>query len=146
MLSERSAPCCMQALLPFSACRPLLRWWILSRWSCKTPDQLLFNKWQHWSVAFRRYISEQLTVAESGVARNRCEEGVRNYIWRVFVAHKLTRNNVLNKVDVAATELPQSATAVAVYEATAQSRCQTLCSSKVSWKYIIEKSRPQRYV
>ena len=48
-----------------------------------------------------------------------------------FVAYKMTRNNTGNKVHVAATELPQllSQNTNMFGEATAQSRCQTLCSS-----------------
>jgi len=48
--------------------------------------------------------------------------------------HKMTRNNTLNKVRVAATELPQllSQNTDMFGEETAQGRCQTLCSSKLS--------------
>jgi len=49
---------------------------------------------------------------------------------KLFVAHKMTRNNTLNKVHVAATELPQLLlqNTDTFGEATAQSRCQTsLC-------------------
>jgi len=35
-----------------------------------------------------------------------CKGGAQNYM-KLFVAHKMTRNNTLNKVHVAATELPQ---------------------------------------
>jgi len=33
-------------------------------------------------------------------------EGAQNYM-KLFVAHKMTRNNTLNKIHVAATKLPQ---------------------------------------
>jgi len=48
------------------------------------------------------------------------------------------RNNTLNKVLVAATELPQplSQNTNMFWEATAQSRCQTLRSSQVNFKKI----------
>jgi len=48
----------------------------------------------------------------------------------------MTRNNTLNKVHVAATELPQllSQNTNIFREATAQRCCQTLCSSKVNRK------------
>jgi len=48
----------------------------------------------------------------------------------------MTRNNTLNKVHVAATELSQllSQNTNMFGVATAQSRCQTSCSSKVNWK------------
>jgi len=50
----------------------------------------------------------------------------------------MTRNNTLNKVHIAATELPQllSQKTNMFGEATAQSRCQTLCSSKLTEKKI----------
>ena len=53
---------------------------------------------------------------------------------KLFVAHKMTRNNTLKKVHVAATEIPQllSQNTNAFGQATAQSRCQTLCSFKVN--------------
>jgi len=60
--------------------------------------------------------------------------GTQNYK-KLFVAHKMTRNNTLNKVHVAATELPQqllSQNTNVFGEATAQSRCQTLCRCKVN--------------
>ena len=41
----------------------------------------------------------------SGVARIWCE-GAQNYT-KIVVARKMTRNNTLNEVRVAATELPQ---------------------------------------
>jgi len=46
------------------------------------------------------------------------------------------RNNTVNKVHVAATELPQllSQNTNMFGETTAQSRCQTSCSSEVNWK------------
>jgi len=57
-------------------------------------------------------------------------------VMRLFVAHKMTRNNTANTVHVAATELPQllsqNTNRPMFGEATAQSRCQTLCSSKVT--------------
>ena len=47
-----------------------------------------------------------LTVATfSGVTRLWCE-GAQNYM-KVFVAHRMMKNNTLNRVHVAATELPQ---------------------------------------
>jgi len=47
-----------------------------------------------------------LTVAIfSGDARIWCE-GAQNYV-KLFVAHKMMKNNTLNRVHVAATELPQ---------------------------------------
>ena len=51
-----------------------------------------------------------------------------------FVANKMTRNNAPNKVHVAATALPQllSQNTDVFGKVTAQSRCQTLCSSKVN--------------
>jgi len=53
---------------------------------------------------------------------------------KLFVAHEMARNNTLNKVHVVATELPQllSQNTNMFGQATAQSRCQTLCSSKVN--------------
>jgi len=59
--------------------------------------------------------------------------GAQGYI-NFFVAHKMTRNNTLNKIHVVATELPQllSQNTNMFGEASAQSRCQTLCSSKVN--------------
>ena len=60
--------------------------------------------------------------------------GAQKYMKR-FAPHKMMRNT-LNKVRVAATELPQllSPNTDMFGETTAQSRCQTLCSSKVNWK------------
>jgi len=48
----------------------------------------------------------------------------------------MTGNNTLNKVHVAATELPQllSQNTNMFGEATAQSRCQSLCGFKIYWK------------
>jgi len=60
---------------------------------------------------------------------------------KLFVAHEMTRNNTLNKVHVAATELPQLLSQNAnkkFGEATAQSRCQSLCSPKVDWKQFLK--------
>jgi len=59
-------------------------------------------------------------------------EGAQKYM-KLFVAHKMMRNT-LNKVHIAATELPQllSQNTNVFGETTAQSRCQTLCSSKVN--------------
>ena len=59
-----------------------------------------------------------------------CEGGTK--LHETFVMHQMTRNNTLNKVHVAATELPQllmSQNTNMFREATAQSRWQTLCSS-----------------
>ena len=42
----------------------------------------------------------------SGAARILCER-VETKLHEIFVAHKMTRNNTVNKVHVAATELPQ---------------------------------------
>jgi len=68
----------------------------------------------------------------SGVASIWCDGGVG------VVAHKMTRNTKLDNVHVAATELPQllSQNTNMFGEATAQSRCQTLCSSEVNSKEI----------
>ena len=57
----------------------------------------------------------------------------QNYM-KLFVAHKMAQNNTLNKVHVAATVLPQllSQNTNMFGEATTQSHCQTLCSSKVN--------------
>jgi len=44
---------------------------------------------------------------------------------KLFVEHKMTRNNTLNKVHVAATELAAVAEYKMFGEAAAQSRCQT---------------------
>jgi len=59
--------------------------------------------------------------------------GTQNYM-TLFVANKMTRNNTLNKVHVAMTELAQllSQNTNMFGEATAQSRCQTLCSREVN--------------
>ena len=59
----------------------------------------------------------------------------QNYM-KLFVAHKMMRNNTLNKVHVAATQLPLllSQNTNMFGGATAQSRCQTLCTSEVSKK------------
>ena len=53
---------------------------------------------------------------------------------KLFVTHKMMQNNTLNKVHVAATELPQmlSQNTGMFGEATTESRCKTLCSSKVN--------------
>jgi len=68
-----------------------------------------------------------VTMTDSDVARIWCEEGATKI-------HEMTRNDTLNKVHVAATELPQllSHNTNMFVEATAQSRCRTLCSSKVN--------------
>ena len=61
------------------------------------------------------------------VARIWCE-GAQKLHETFFVAHKMTRNNTLNKAHVAETELPQllsQNTKFMFGEATAQSRCQT---------------------
>ena len=64
------------------------------------------------------------TVASPGSGA----EGAQKYM-KLFVAHKMTRNNTLNKVHVAETELPQllSRNTNMFGEATAQSRFQILC-------------------
>jgi len=69
-------------------------------------------------------------VASPGSGARRVAQ---NYM-KLCVAHKMTRNNTLNKVHVAATELPQllSQNTNMFGEATAQSRCQTLCNCKVN--------------
>jgi len=71
-------------------------------------------------------------IGVHGEARIRCE-GAQKYM-KLFVAHKMTQNNTLNKVRVSATELSQmlSQNTSMFGEATAQSRRQTLCSSKVN--------------
>jgi len=53
----------------------------------------------------------------------------------IFVAHKPTRNNTLNKVHVAATKLRQllSQNTDMFGEATTKSCYQTLCSFKINW-------------
>jgi len=54
-----------------------------------------------------------------------------------FTSHiKMTRNNALNKIRVAATELPQrlSQNTNMFGETTAQSFCQNMWSCKVNWK------------
>ena len=58
--------------------------------------------------------------------------GAQKYM-KLFVAHKITRNNALHKVHVATTELLQMLlqNTNLFGEATARSRCQALCSSKV---------------
>ena len=70
-------------------------------------------------------------VVSPGPGAKRVTQGVWN-----FLSHKMMRNNTVNKVRVAATELPQllSLNTNMFGEATAQSRCQTLCSSKVKRK------------
>ena len=65
----------------------------------------------------------------SGVARIWCEGGTK--LHEFFVAHKMARNNTLNKVHAAANELPQLLSQNTT-EATAHSCCQTLCSGKVN--------------
>jgi len=62
---------------------------------------------------------------------------MRNKTTWNFLSHKMTRNNTSNKVRVAATELPQllSQNTNMFGEPAAQSRCQTLCRSKVNWKH-----------
>ena len=78
-------------------------------------------------------------LISGGVARIWCEGG-RWPTWGtklhdrlLFVARKMMRNNTLNKVHVAATELPQLLSQNTMCgETTAQSRCQTLCNCKVS--------------
>ena len=59
--------------------------------------------------------------------------GTKLYM-KLFVVHLMTQNNTLNKVHVAATELPQllSQNTNTFGEVTAQSCCQTSCSSKVN--------------
>jgi len=59
--------------------------------------------------------------------------GTQSYM-KLFVAHKMTRNNALNKVHLAATELPQllSQKTNTFGETTARRRCQILCSPKVN--------------
>jgi len=49
---------------------------------------------------------------------------------KLIVEHKMTQNNTLNKVNVATTELLQNTNMFG--EATAESRCQILCNSKVN--------------
>jgi len=53
---------------------------------------------------------------------------------KLFVVHKMERQNIQNNDHVAATELPQllSQNTNIFGEATAQNRCQTLCSSEVN--------------
>jgi len=60
--------------------------------------------------------------------------GAQNYM-KLFVEQKMTRNNTLNKVHVAATELPQllSQNTDMFREATAQSRRHTV---QLNWKKI----------
>jgi len=75
-----------------------------------------------------------IIIVVNDVARICCEGGAKNYV-KLFVVRKMTRNNTPNKVRVAATELPQllsQNTDIMFGETTAQSRCQTLCSSKVN--------------
>jgi len=74
-----------------------------------------------------------------GVDRVWYEEGAQNYV-KIFVAHKMTRNNTLNKVRIAATGLPQLLSQNRAYsykytgggETTAERRRQALCGSKVN--------------
>jgi len=53
---------------------------------------------------------------------------------KLSVARKMTRNNTLQKVHVATTELAQllSQNTNMFVRATAQSRCQSVCSSKIN--------------
>ena len=70
----------------------------------------------------------ELTPGYSGVARIWCKEG-ENYT----VSCIMIPNNILNMVHMAATELQQlMAQNTSMFgDVTAQSRCQTLCNSKV---------------
>jgi len=70
--------------------------------------------------------------------------GAQNYM-KLFVAPKMTQNNTMNTVHVAATELPQlqsqNTNTCMFVEETAQRCCQNLCSCKINWKNWIVVSR-----
>ena len=77
---------------------------------------------------FRGNRDSDWNTRSCGIARIWYEGAAQNYM-KLFVAHKMTRNNTLNKVHVAATEPPQllSRNTNMFGEATAQSRFQILC-------------------
>jgi len=83
---------------------------------CQQQQQQQLNR------IFHSIVLSTAPAEVSGVASTSCE-AVENYT-KLFVARKTTRNNTRNTNNVRRGE------------ATAQSRCQTLCSSTVNWKNI----------
>jgi len=70
----------------------------------------------------------------SGVARILCERG-ETKLHEIFVAHRMTRNNTVNKVHVAATELPQLVSQNTMcLERQPHKVAVRLCAALISWK------------
>jgi len=86
-------------------------------------------------------MSNPVVLPGSGTRENRT---MSNF----FIAHKMTQNNTLNKVHVAAAELPQllsQNTNTFGETGNCTSRSQTLCSRKVNWKNEIVGGRARTF-
>jgi len=97
---------------------------------------LFYGCWEWWVDRGKRDTCEKWWARPVESPGSGAKDGAQNYM-KLFVAHKMTRNNTPNKVHVAASELPQLLSQNTFGEATAQSRCRTLCSSKVDWNIIV---------
>ena len=97
----------------------------VSKWVMQLCRPPFLRRWENQHMLSIVAWTKCYSIPSSGVARIWCE-GAQNYM-KLYVAHKMIRNNRLNMVHVAATELPQLLWQKTNMfgQATAQSRSQT---------------------